>query len=245
MRRKCANVYGLFALLALPFPSTAQKTGLPSAEQVLSKYVQALGGRESIQKVSTRVMSGKFEIDGVENGTVEVFYKTPNLYHSVVRVNGYGILDSGHDAKGGWEKSPDQPIRAQSGSDLARSRRELDLRKAVKVAQLYRSVTVKGKGQSGGRAVWLVVAVPAEGYPETMYFDVESGLLLKVDLQLDTENGPVAVERHYQDYRDVGGVKVAHTIRFLNPGLSYTLKFTAVHHNIPIATDKLARPASE
>lgn len=242
MRLKSVLAYWLFVLLALTFHTAAQVAGLPSVEQVLSKYVQALGGRERILKVSTRVMAGKFETDGVENGTVEVFYKTPNLFHSIVSVNGYGVLDSGHDAKGGWEKGPDQPIRAQSGSDLARSRRELDLHKAVKVAQLYRSVTVKGKGKSGGRDVWLLVAVPAEGYPETMYFDVESGLLLKVDLQLDTENGPVAVERHYKDYRDVGGVKVAHTIRFLNPGMSYTLKFTAVQNNVPIAAAKLARP---
>ena len=237
-------LWTLLLLLLLLYTTGAQRAPLPSTQQVLEKYVLALGGREKILKITSRVMSGTFETDGVTNGTVTVVYKTPNLYHSVVNVNGYGVLDSGHDGKGGWEKSPDQPIHAQTGPDLARSRRELDLHKAVKLAQLYRSITIKGKGREGGRSAWLLVAVPVEGHPETMYFEAQSGLLLRVDLQLDTESGPVAVERRYEDYRDVGGVKVAHTIRFTNPGLSYTLRFHSVQHNAPIPAEKLARPAN-
>lgn len=117
------------------------------------------------------------------------------------------------------------------------------MHKALKLQQLYRSLTVKGKGKTGDRDAWLVVAVPAEGYPETMYFDAESGLLLRVDLQVDTEAGPTAVERYYEDYRTVDGVKIAHVIRFINPGISYTLRFSIVRHNIPIAPEKLARPS--
>ncbi|MBI3404057.1 MAG: hypothetical protein HY046_01195 [Acidobacteria bacterium] len=213
-------------------------------DQILTRYVDALGGREKILKVTTRVMSGVFQINDVDNGTVEVFYKTPNSYRSVAIITGYGVIDSGHDSAGGWEKSPDQPLRAQSGADLARTRRELDLHKAVKLAQLYRSITVKGKGKTTDRDAWLLVAVPSEGYPETMYFDAESGLLLRVDLQVDTDRGPAAVERHYADYRDVGGVKIAHVVRFVNPELTYTLKFTAVENNPTIPEAKLARPAN-
>ncbi len=215
----------------------------PAAAEVLARYVTALGGRENILKISSRSMTGVFQIDNADRGTVEVVYQRPNLYRSQVNVEGYGVIDSGHDASGGWEKSPDQPLHAQSGADLARSRRELDLHKAVKLPQLYRSITVKGKGKTGEREAWLLVAVPAEGYPETMYFDVETGLLLRVDLQLDTEGGPAAVERHYEDYRPVDGVKVAHVVRFINPGISYTLRFSTVRHNVAIEAAKLARPS--
>lgn len=242
MQLKPVLAFGLIVIAAFSFPAAAQVVGLPTAEQVLSKYVEALGGRENILKLTSRVMAGKFEVDGAEGGTVEVFYKTPNLFHSIVNINTYGVLDSGHDARGGWEKPPDGPLRPQTGSDLARSRRELDLHKAVKVAQLYRSVTAKGRGQSGGRPAWLLLAVPAVGHAETMYFDQETGLLLQVDLKLDTDGEAVAVARFYEDYRDVGGVKVAHTIRFINPGMSYTLRFNTVQHNVVIPQTKLARP---
>jgi len=238
----------VFAVLILtaflsPVASFAQEA-TPTAEQILNRYVQALGGRENILKVTSRVMTGIFQIDGQDHGTVEVFYKTPNLYHSIVKINEYGTIDSGHDADGGWEKSPELPLRAQTGADLARSRRELDLHKAVKLAQLYRSMTVKGKGQTADHDAWLLVAVPEEGYPETMYFDTKSGLLLRVDLQLDTEGGPTAVERHYDDYRLVEGVRVAHVVRFANPGINYTLKFTSVQNNAAISPEQLARPAN-
>ncbi len=234
---------GSFALV-IGMTAAGEQGGAPTAAQVLARYVQALGGREAILKVSTREMSGTFQLNGQDNGTVEVVYKAPNRYRSLVRINGYGVVDSGHDAAGGWERSPEQPLRAQSGADLARTRRELDLHKAAKLAQLFRSITFKGKGKAGERDAWLLVAVPAEGYPETMYFDFETGLLVRVDLQIDTDSGPVAVERHYDDYRDVGGVKVAHRIHFLNPGTSYTLHFTSVAHNVPVDDARLARPAN-
>ena len=242
LSRACRSfAAGLIVLFACA-DAEAQAQAAPTVEQVLARYVQALGGREAILKVTSRTMSGAFQLNGKDNGTVEVVYKTPNRYRSMVNINGYGVVDSGHDATGGWESSPQQPLRPQAGSDLARTRRELDLHKAVKMGQMFRSITFKSRGKAGERDAWLLVAVPAEGHPETMYFDTETGLLLRVDLQLDTEDGAVAVERHYEDYRDVGGVKVAHTIHFVNPGTSYTLRFSTVTHNTSIEEGRLARP---
>ena len=227
--------------------ATANAQGRPSAptvESILAKYVKALGGREAILKITSRTMSGSFQVDSADRGTVEIVYKAPNLHHSVISVPGYGVLDSGLDAAGGWEKGPDQPLHALSGVDLSRSRREADLHKAAKIAQLYRSVSVKGKGKAGERDAWLVTAVPPEGHPETMYFDAETGLLVRVDLQVESEGKLVAVERHYEHYRPVDGVKVAHLVRFVNPGISYALRFSEVKHNVPIDPAKLTRPAN-
>lgn len=226
------------------FALMAQVQPIPTAQQILERYVQALGGRARILKISTRTMSGTFHVNGTEQGTVEVVYKTPARYRSIATITGYGVIDQGHDAAGGWEKSPDQPLSSQSGVELARTRRELDLHKAAKLAQLYRSLTVTGRGKDGDRDAWLVVATPAEGSPETMYFDTETGLLVRVDLQVTTEGGPASISRHYDDYLDVGGVKVAHTIRFMNPGNSYTLKFINVQHNVEVPESKLVRPAN-
>lgn len=110
----------LFAVLVTLLPIVTQAQSVPpSIEQVLSRYVQAIGGRENILKITNRSMSGTFQMDGADRGTVEVLYQLPNLYHSIVSVEGYGVIDTGHDAAGGWEKSPGQPPQAQSGAELA------------------------------------------------------------------------------------------------------------------------------
>lgn len=243
LTRRAVWLLCIVVLGAAPAMAQAQPAA-PTVESILAKYVRALGGRDAILKLTSRTMVGSFQMDGADRGTVDIVYKAPNLHRSVISVPGYGVLDSGLDSAGGWEKGPDQPLHALSGVDLSRSRREADLHKAAKIAQLYKSVSLKGKGKAGERDAWLVTAVPAEGHPETMYFDAETGLLVRVDLQVEAEGKLTAVERHYEDYRPVGGVMVAHLVRFVNPGINYALRFSEVKHNVPIDPSKLARPAN-
>ena len=51
---------------------------MPTVDQVLDKYVQAVGGRSAIEKLTTRVMKGKVEVPGTgESGKVEIYKKAP------------------------------------------------------------------------------------------------------------------------------------------------------------------------
>ena len=56
----------------------------PSVETVLDKYVQAVGGRAAVEKLTSRVMKGT--MDNSDDGTtspIEVYAKAPALYASI------------------------------------------------------------------------------------------------------------------------------------------------------------------
>src|SRR3989442_5939006 len=46
--------------------------GLPSADQILSKYVQALGGEQAIRKITSRIITGTQFIPTGPGGTMPV-----------------------------------------------------------------------------------------------------------------------------------------------------------------------------
>ena len=46
-------------------PATDSKPALPTADQILDKYVQAIGGKAAIEKQTSRVSKGSFEIPAV------------------------------------------------------------------------------------------------------------------------------------------------------------------------------------
>lgn len=69
-----ANILPKFDDKPLEIKSSAS---LPSVDQVLAKYVQALGGQVALEKVTTRVMKGAMVTPGF-NAPLEVYEKAPN-----------------------------------------------------------------------------------------------------------------------------------------------------------------------
>ncbi|HTR24310.1 MAG TPA: hypothetical protein VMI10_10020, partial [Terriglobales bacterium] len=89
---------GLFALcgmtLALSLPAFAQSpaeapsdskpvpsskaAALPTADQILDRYVKAIGGREAWKKLTSRVSSGTIDVPAMNlSGTIEIREKAP------------------------------------------------------------------------------------------------------------------------------------------------------------------------
>jgi hypothetical protein len=62
----------------------------PSVDQILAKYVQALGGRTAIERQTQSVSRGSWESE-VKSGTVEVYGKAPNRSLTVMDVPGGAI----------------------------------------------------------------------------------------------------------------------------------------------------------
>ena len=81
----------LFLLLASttvsgePFPQNKPDTGTPTLEQILDKYVQALGGRAALEKVNSRASKGTFTSNHLKTtGPIELYAKAPNKWLMVL-----------------------------------------------------------------------------------------------------------------------------------------------------------------
>lgn len=211
----------------------AKDAPLPGVDQILERYVQAVGGRQAIERVTSRVMKGsRVGADGVLVPE-EVYAKAPN---KLLTVTSYPklVFRTGFNGTLGWA------VANQAGRDLpeealAQLRREAEFYKETRLKEIYPKMIVLGRASVGGREAYVVEATPpGGGGPEKLYFDAQTGLLVRKYAETKTVLGRFPTQTDYEDYREVDGVLLPFTIRWAIPGRAWGRKITEVTQNVPL-----------
>ena len=216
---------------------------LPTVDQIIDKYVQAIGGKAAIEKQTSRVSKGTFEIPAVgAGGTAEIFEKAPNKSAAVINIEGFGMVLEGFDGKIAWAQDPQSGLREKAGAELGAAKIDAEFHKWSKIKQLYPKIVVKGKDKVADRDVYVVEATPAESSAETWYFDAQNGLLVRQDSEREGPQGKQSVQIFLEDYKEFDGVKLPMTIRQVTSAFTLTIKISDVKHNVPIDDAKFVKP---
>jgi len=223
--------------------SSALKT--PTADEILDRYLVAEGGRAAFEKLTSRVMTGTINVPSMSlTGTVELREKAPNRSLGIITINGASYRQ-GYDGTSGWTDDPQNGLRDLTGAELAETRREADFYHTLDLHKLYSKFTFTGKQEIGSRDAYVIeAAIPEGGPPEKMYFDVESGLLLRNTSQRYGPDGVSEFQQDYGDYREVDGVQLPRTIRQTNEGTLVIITVAEYHHNVPLDDAEFAKPAA-
>jgi photosynthetic reaction center cytochrome c subunit len=225
---------------------------LPTVDQVLAKYVQALGGEQSLRKVTTMVITGTRQNYAPAAAAVpppfpiEQYSKAPNLSLTVARPAN-GANSSGFDGTTAWTQNAQGRVTPLAGAAANRARRDADFYPALNMKQQYQQLTVTGIEKIGDRETYVVVAAAQGESPEWFYFDAQSGLLLRHQVILTSAVGNVPYATDYENYRDAGnGVKVPYAIHIVGPSRPDCANITVdkVQLNVAIDNSKFAKPAS-
>lgn len=226
-----------------PSPQAAKaEAPLPTVEQILERYVQASGGRQAVEMVKSRVWKGsRVGADGVLVPE-EVYAKAPNKLLTVTSYPGQ-VFRTGFDGAKGWARS-NQGARDLPPDMLAQLRREAEFYKETRLKDSYSKLSVVGRATVGEREAYVVEATPADGGSiEKLYFDVQTGLLLRKYSEAQTVIGQYPTQTDYEDYRDVDGVKLPFVIRWSIPGRVWGRKITEVKQNVPLDDAQFNPPA--
>jgi len=216
-----------------------------TVEQVLQRYIQACGGKEALERVTSRISRGTVEIPAAGvRGTFESYAQAPNKVAVTIELPGLGTIQEGFDGAVAWVKDPFTGVREKSGRELSATRLDADFYKPLRLTELYPKITLKGRETVGGSEVYVLEATPAEGSAERWYFDVATGLLKRVDVEREGPQGKIPLEVYLEDYREVDGLRLPFTVRQVSPVFSLILRTEEVKHNVPIEGGKFAKPAS-
>ncbi len=211
---------------------------MPTAEQILERYVVALGGNDSIQKVTSRISKGTFtsaDIGG--SGSVEIYAKAPNRQVTIMLPSGIGAYRVGFNGSVGWMQGPGS---AEFTELPGFPKRDVDFYQATKLKELYPRIAFKGSEKIGSRESYVLEA-PRGGNPKRWYLDTESHLLIRTEVR--DPRGHVLNSESYDDYRTVDGIKVPFDIRRLDEeGFDVTIKLSEVKHNVQIDDAKFDKP---
>jgi photosynthetic reaction center cytochrome c subunit len=257
----------------LPAPMAAKTVGssvsqLPTVEEILNKYIQALGGEEAIKKISSRVITATENV-GLSPDTktplvsaVTFYSKAPNLELTVYDTQGTdatlaiyhtppGTSLDGFDGKTAWVQDQKGAVDKQLALDETRVARNASFYECLNLKSEYESMAVTGTEQIGGQNAYVVVGHPANDFPEKLDFDVQTGLLLRKSGVMPTPLGNSPFEILYDDYRDAGdGVKIPFLIQSFpatprqNPTSYSIIHVTEVHDNVSLNDAKFKMPAT-
>ena len=215
---------------------------LPSLESVLQKYADAIGGKEALAKLTSRVTKGKVDFAGVSRGgKMETFMKAPNKSLTVLDMQPLGVTKEGFDGHTGWYSSK-QGTRNLRGPELAVLTADADFYRDLRIKELYATTKLLGKTKSGFRELYVVQAVPRGCSAEYFYFDVESGLLFRRDTTRQTSEGMVRAEIYYGDWRVVDGIRLPFSITQSMPKMNLEFTVEEVRHNVPLEEAVFRRP---
>src|SRR5262252_4222060 len=165
-----AVITTVVSLAAVAGPNRSQQK-LPTADEIVSKYVEAIGGEKAIRSQTSLLQKGSIEIaDANLSGTTEFYEKAPNKTAAVINITNFGLVQEGFDGKTGWSKDPQTGLRDKEGGELAATKLDSEFYKPVKIKELYPKLIVKGTEKVGDKDAYVIEATPAEGSVETWYF---------------------------------------------------------------------------
>ena len=209
-----------------------EPTELPSAEVLVKRYVEAVGGREALLNLGTRVSEVRvvthLEWDHPDEhasihkvDSLSVFGTSSGEFLIVTRT-GDGTMLEGCDGRDQWKIDPNGVVFEKKPMG-ARDRWMTDPQFPLKLVHYFPEMKVLGVdvwgNDRGGRDRVFVVAIDGDE-SHRLGFDVETGLLTRI-----------GYNRELRDYREVDGVLMPMQVAYSRKGGSSTYYVDAVEHN--------------
>jgi hypothetical protein len=245
------------AVLAQRFRESvaAQAASLPSPQAIFARYVTALGGEAAIRRVTSRRITALQESAADVRGLapslhtlVQQYGKAPNQWVTTLQTANAKTA-RGFDGTVAWIQDARGAVTESTGAapapPLARVRRNADFYEPLNLTQAYSQVATKDLVKVHDRDAYLVVGVPAGDLPEQLYFDKETGLLVRKGTATTTAFGDYAIQTDYEDYREVSGVKYPYVVRTIgvSPADSTTTYVERIENNPPLDNVTFAKPS--
>jgi photosynthetic reaction center cytochrome c subunit len=229
--------------LTTPFISSTptDRKSQPTVDQILDRYIKVLGGNQALEKIKTRTRRGSVEVAGLK-GTFELHEAAPNkslLLGSLPPP--LGSVHQAFDGTIGWVKNQNGVFEMR-GEGLTQAQREADFFFDIKLKEQYKTMSVVGRDRVGNREFYVIEGTRPDGQVERLFFDVESGLLVRRYWEAPTYFGQLPNSSDFDSYRKVGNVWSPFVIRRSRGGQTFLQTITELKLNAKINESIFKKP---
>lgn len=219
-----------------------------SVDDILSRYIQALGGAQPLAGLTSFAAKGSYEGFDSYHGKVPVeIYAKSTGPHVVIAHTQNGDSITTYDGSNAWIMGPDKPVSVlelSPGGDLD----------GVKLDSVLAFPGGLKQALTGWRTGFPTTSIddkPVDvvqgtfgGTRVKLFFDKKTGLLSRMVRYSKTIVGPVPIQVDYSDYREVAGVKMPFQwkLTWTDGQSMYTL--SDVQPNVAIDASKFAKPVA-
>ena len=212
----------------------------PTVDDILSRYAQAVGGKDALAKITSRVVkASRIEPDNKTVETEEITQKGDKL--SIVTSYPKAVVSESFDGANVWKRAGANDINLKA-DEIEQIKRNAQIFAFEDLKTVYQKLDFRFVDKIDGREVYLLTGTLADNSRERFYFDVSSGLLVRRVSSTPTVLGNFQYQVDYSDYKDFGGVKLPATTLFAVPNISWTRKITEVKNNAAVDDAKFNQP---
>ena len=228
---------------AKPAAVTSAPAGTaPTVDQILDKYVAAVGGADAMKKVTSRAMTGKVLAMGSET-PIDVLTMAPNKRVSI----SHGTTDSftAYDGTAGWMGNTGRPARAMSDAESSASALDSEFYLPLRLKELYPQLR-RGRPDTIAGVECETLHGANAGHPTVrLYFDKNTGLLVRMVRYAETPLGRMPTQIDYADYRETDGVKTPFRWTLARPNGRFTIQIASIKNNGSVDEMRFAKPAGD
>lgn len=239
--KKYRFIFAAFVGLALTSYVSAQ-----TADEVINKYLQAIGGKDQISKITSLYTEGTMEIMGMQ-GVIKSTILNGKGSKQDIEIMGTTITSCYTD-KEGWSINP------MAGGTSAEPMPEAQYNAGkeqiivgapfIGYAEKGYKVEMLGTEAVDGADAYKVKMVSPENITATYFFDAGTGLLVKSVAQAEMQGQMVDNETIFSDYRDTEGVLQPYKMVLNMAGGQFimTATITKIEVNKPVEEAFFAKP---
>ncbi len=214
---------------------------LNTAEEIISKYVKAVGGKEAFQKITSLKFEGTTLNEDGKEMPLTIYQKAPDKILTIGQ-NHWGEFSRGFNGEVGWFKAGQREDEIKGD----------DLNLLKDAAEFYRNINIE-KDYSKLRLSDIVVVDSDTAYEvkgslskylsDKLFFDVNTGLLIRKIQYNQTPLGNIQVQTDYKDYKNVDGVLIPFTVHTAGYDFNQTINYSNITANTEIADKMFEMPA--
>jgi hypothetical protein len=227
---------------AKPILQPPPGTKIPTLNEILANYAEALGGQKALAAATSRVI--EVQRSGEEQNRPpisQVIYEGAPNKLLIATHFGQRTFRIGYNGTEIWEGTP-RGARNLNGLEALLPPREAQLNPVAALEQ-YKELRLVQMDQIGDKQVWQVTGLAPDGTGERLFFDTKTGLLVRRTIIYRTIFGPLLFQADYTDYRKQDGVAIPYKTTWWAGGRGFTETVTSVKTNVPVNSAVFQPPA--
>ena len=195
----------------LSLTAFASAAEIPSADEIVEHYVEAVGGRQALEAIETVRASGGYDFNG-ETRPMVVIRQRPNRFRIQLDIDGQEYVEAS-DGNVSWSFFPGREEKLELKDEDAASRFLEEFSDfdgpLIDYKQKGHELAVVGREDVDGTSCFHLLLKMASGYEQHWYLDSESyELVRKVTTGIHPRRGPYERVWYYESFEEVEGVKL-------------------------------------
>ena len=229
-----------------PDEITAAAPNQPSANEILDKYIQAIGGAQRVAGLTSITAKGTYVgfDTAMMKAPADIYAKAPNQNTMIVHMP-EGDSTRTYDGQHAWFTLPGYPVPVLelNGGDLNGAKTDALLNFPGQIKQNFGQWVVGFPVTINDVDTLVVQGRLPGGFPVKLYFDPKTGLLVRSVRLVDSIVGKNPTQVDYEDYRDVNGVKLPFKWTVTWTDGRSVIELSSLQTNVPVDAAKFSKPA--